>query len=61
MLTHIARTSTIKLYCNIFGTFSVDVNGDRRTDIVCSVDDGGIMVLESKDLDSGNFYDPKDP
>ena len=49
------------MYSNMFGTFSADVNRDRRTDIVCSADDGGIMVLESKDLDSGNFYDPADP
>ena len=37
------------------------MNGDSRTDVVCSANDGGMMVWESKDLDSGNFYDPTDP
>ena len=49
------------MYCNISWYLLVDVNGDSRTDVVCSADDGGIMIWESKELDSGNFYDPTDP
>ena len=49
------------MYWDIIGWISVDVNGDGRTDVVCSADDGGIIVWESKDLVSGNFYDVDDP
>ena len=37
------------------------MNGDSRSDVVCLADDGGIIIWESKDMDSGNFYDPTEP
>ena len=56
-------TSTFTIIFTSFFLFkiSVEVNGDSRTDVICSADDAGVMVWESKDLDSGNYYDPTDP
>ena len=35
-----------------------DVNGDGRSDIVCTGPEGGISVYEAKDEDNANIYDP---
>ena len=35
-----------------------DVNGDRRSDIMCAAPEGGIMVSEAKDEENANIYDP---
>ena len=36
-----------------------DVNGDGRSDVMCSTIDGGVMVWVAKDTD--NFYDTSEP
>ena len=36
-----------------------DVNVDGRADVVCTADDGSMMVWESKDVQqNANIYDP---
>ena len=36
-----------------------DVNGDGRSDVMCSTIDGGVMVWVAKDTD--NFYGASEP
>ena len=44
--------------CIMLTVQTADVNGDRRSDIVCTAE-GGIMVWESKDVDDNeDIYGP---
>ena len=56
--------NTVTLGTELYSGLNIyvgDVNGDGRDDTVCTTGYGGIIVWESKDMNSGNFYDPTDP